>query len=736
MIQYFTLICSSISKSAFLTIFYINFIFFLNTSSASDVPDESTGKKKLFNLIEPVSYFVDLPYQADRINSHLKTYKRITLCDLPGSGKTQILRNFVKKNRANYDIIYFFDCNLDLNAEFVRFAKRINEFENATLVSEDIRTAFTEVKEYLNRKKNWLLIFDNLKVGSCTKLRNILKWDSPEGHIIFSSSELLDMLPNQIFPIKFSKSDAHLLASKILKEEKKQFADFISNKFVKHPGSIVLAANVINNSVGLSLEEYTKLINSKSDHIKFHIDLAKYTLSKKDIALLNQLSLISTNFSRDFVNVISGENTLYSLLNLNKILVIDTINHTPENIIYEMNEIIAASIKKNNNNHTKKKILDAIIKNVQTHRLNLERQDQYLFLNSPTVIDNLEILLDHAEHYQANLYNILFLRTYLLSMYLYTQNFHNASKMVEWFQEKNIQKIYSDKLWKSYNEKSIFADYLLLAGIYNSTSLCKINDAVKYFHKALKTIGSSPKTTFELEIKALALFYLVESYSKIENFSEAKISLNKLEKIYQNQEIILPNNGLINLARANLFFYKRDYKQALSCVNLGLKAIMVSGGLQEYDLTNTYNHILRSKILNKLGKYQESYNELSKLQASHKKKAKDHVIFGLIYIDMSRAQFGIGNIDSAESYIKKGIEILVHDDKRHKSQLIENLKEVTDLDLSYAYELQGDIMLKKKNLIESKKYYLLALDIYQNILADRFSTSERYNTIKAKLDNL
>ncbi|MDP5020438.1 MAG: ATP-binding protein [Rickettsiaceae bacterium] len=116
------------------------------------------------NLISPVSYFINHIKQFQLLDNNLKKHKNASLVGVSGIGKTQLARMYAYENKYNYDIIWFFDCNLDVNGEFLKLARQLNKVFKAN-ISEDTGLAKSEVIDYLKHQDKWLLIFDNLKMS-------------------------------------------------------------------------------------------------------------------------------------------------------------------------------------------------------------------------------------------------------------------------------------------------------------------------------------------------------------------------------------------------------------------------------------------------------------------------------------------------------------------------------------------------------------------------------------------
>ncbi|MFP3017490.1 MAG: hypothetical protein ACEY3E_00935 [Candidatus Tisiphia sp.] len=108
------------------------------------------------------------------------------------------------------------NCNLDINEEFLKLAKSINEKARTNLISEDVGSAKKEALSYLSSKDKWLLVFDNLKIKENHKVQEFVNWEH-NGHVIFASQDS-ELLPNIVKMTAFNKDDAITLANNILEK--------------------------------------------------------------------------------------------------------------------------------------------------------------------------------------------------------------------------------------------------------------------------------------------------------------------------------------------------------------------------------------------------------------------------------------------------------------------------------------------------------------------------------------
>ena len=66
--------------------------------------------------------------------------------------------------------------------------------EDSNKISEEVYSSQKEVMKYLSEHKNWLLVFDNLRLNQNDKLNSVINWNH-NGHIIICSQDSKD-LPN------------------------------------------------------------------------------------------------------------------------------------------------------------------------------------------------------------------------------------------------------------------------------------------------------------------------------------------------------------------------------------------------------------------------------------------------------------------------------------------------------------------------------------------------------------
>ncbi|WP_425362298.1 hypothetical protein [Candidatus Tisiphia endosymbiont of Mystacides longicornis] len=174
------------------------------------MPHNSFAQQQISNFVTPVTYFVNHVKQLNLLKNNLTKYRQTSIVGTSGMGKTQLARMYCYENQNNYKLIWFVDCNLDINQELLKLAKAINSTAKSNLISEDMRLVRKELMSHLSNQDKWLLIFDNLKISENKKVQEFVDWEH-NGHVIFCSQDS-EILPNIVKMTAFEKSNAITLA--------------------------------------------------------------------------------------------------------------------------------------------------------------------------------------------------------------------------------------------------------------------------------------------------------------------------------------------------------------------------------------------------------------------------------------------------------------------------------------------------------------------------------------------
>lgn len=653
--------------------------------------NSSLASKQTSNLVIPVSYFVDHVKQLNDLKTNLNKYRQASIVGTSGIGKTQLARTYAYENRDQYNLIWFFDCNLDINQEFVKLAKQLNQVNNAKL-AEDPKLVQKEVISYLSSKDKWLLVFDNLKIGENKKVIELVEWEH-NGHVIFASQDK-EKLPYITELAYFNQSDCIILANNILKNASPDKADFLATSSNGYPILIVQTAQLLNQLKGLDLETYKKQSLQAEDKIRLNIELVIKELKPSAVNLLYQLALINNqSFSRDFLSYITNnkESLNEDIYQISKFALISIIENGEHTSLFEMHDVIVKTIISIMGDKKTKILLNSIIDNLvlATPETIVEF---HVFRSGKTVFENFKVIADHTEKYNIDLLKSMKIKSYLMIQYNNYSDYYGAEKLVSWF-KKNDEAEKFKLLLMNNDEKARYADFLGSMARYYRNRYSDFNKSMQYNIKA--------KTVFEQvkgykDIKADVYYQLALSELKLGN-------LNSVEQYV----VELEGTPFVNNVQAMFFYLKGEYKKSLEKLNNAIKIRL--NKIKHNDLVLTSNYLMRAQVLNSLERHQEAFSEAEQLYNMHKSTKKDdHLIFGRIFTQLAKSELGLKKIDEAFNHIAKAISIFLADEIRNPKT--NDISE--DPDLAGSYVVQGDVLSIKNDLKQALESYRAAQKIY------------------------
>ncbi|WP_375327173.1 tetratricopeptide repeat protein [Candidatus Tisiphia endosymbiont of Nemotelus uliginosus] len=667
----------------------------------------AVAQAKVSNLVTPVSYFVDHVKQLTSLKNNLIKYRKASIVGISGMGKTQLARMYAYENKDHYKLIWFIDCNLDINEEFLKLAKLINEKAKTNLILEDVSSVKKEVISYLSTKDKWLLVFDNLKVKENYKVKEFINWEH-NGHIIFGSQDS-ELLPNIVKMTAFAKDDAITLANNILENSDLQFAEFLSQEFAGYPILIVQGAQLLNQVPGLDKEEYKKKIQQSTDKIKLNITLAIKELKPSARELLNKIALINNQaFSKDLLRIITDDQNLLGddIYQLSKFALIANIDPNETNPIFEMHDVIAQKIAEINGEKVNKVCLDEVISRL-VNAVPKSIVQARAFRNSKTIAENIAVISSNSEKYSISLYKLMELNLQLIVQYVNSLDLYNAEKLVNWFNQNDQQSKF--KLWLMNNdEKSRYAAYLELIGAYyrNATNN---HLAVQYITKAKKVFEDV--RGYE-NYKNSTVLWLATTNILLGRIQEAEKNIQDIEQMCNKSVNDKSDIGFIFSAKAKLFFIQGKYITSLELINKAIESC-IKNGLQSDDLFFINPYLFKAEVLNYLKKYQEAFAQTEQLYRMCKPSQKEtQEVFGRIFTQMSRAKLGLGNAQEALEYAEKAKTIFINDPSRPN-----NSREIAvspDIYLAKACVAEADALAALGQNEKAAKSYLDAENFYWN----------------------
>ncbi len=671
------------------------------------MPYTVVAQEQLFNLVTPVSYFVNHVTQLSAVTNNLTKYRKASIVGISGMGKTQLARMYAYENKDSYKLIWFIDCNLDINEAFLKLAKLINKKTKTNVISEDVLHVKNEIISYLSTKDKWLLVFDNLKIKENHKVQEFINLES-NGHIIFGSQDG-ELLPNIVKMTAFEQSDSVTLASNILENSDTKLAEFLAQEFTGYPILIVQGAQLLNQVLGLDKEEYRNKIQQSTDKIKLNITLAIKELKPSAKELLNKIALINNQaFSKDLLGIITNDQNLLDndIYQLSKFALIANIDSNETNPIFEMHDVIAQKIAEINGEKVNQLCLEeVVVKLVNSIPQSIVKA--WAFRNSQTIAENITIISQNAKKYSISLYKLMELNLQLIVQYVNSLDFYNAEKLVNWLNQNDQQNKF--KLWLMNNdEKSRYAAYLELIGTYYRNSLNN-QLAIQYYAKAKKVFEDV--RGYE-NYKNSTVLWLATTNTLLGKIQEAEKDIQDIEQMFNKGLNDKSDIGIMFSAKAKLFFIQGKYITSLELINKAIESC-IKNGLQPDDLIFINPYLSKAEVLNYLKKYQEAFAQTEQLYRMCKpSKKEDNEVFGRIFTQMSRAQLGLGNAKEALDYAKKARAIFINDPSRPNNSL--EIAVSPDIYLAKACVAEADALSALGQNDKAAKSYLDAENFYWN----------------------
>lgn len=659
---------------------------------------KQNSQNKIFNFVKPVSYFVGRAQETDNINFNLHKYGKASILGISGIGKTQIVRKYVEQNKDKYDIIWFLDTNLDSNISLVKLAYHINELEGRKVVSTISSTVKQDIMFYLSQRSNWLLIFDNLKVNQNNKVKDFIEWEN-NGHIIFCSQDS-NNLPNSLPIHALTKAEAIKLTNKILINKSPEIAEFLVKNFQGYPVMIVQGAQLIQSMKGLSMDEYKKQIYHSANKVKMNINIALQELSQNARDLSYKIALLNTQgFSKELLKIITNnsdtlESDIYHIQNLGLIELIDT---DDENSVFQMHDVVSQTIVQINSESINKNALEDLTDKL-VGAVPQAVNPAHIFRNSKTILDNFQIIKANAEKYGLPQTKVMSLSLQLLLHYINSFDNHQAKKLLDYFEQQDKEGHFDLKRMDN-DEKSRYAIYLEMIGIYYRNFYGDWHKALDYFKKSVEAFESVEK--YEA-FKYNAMYMLSAASMAVGDLEQAKNNINKSTEMFDTGLVSENDLGFLLFSQGVFMFRKGMYSLALTKIDEAIENY-IANGFKPNDIGLTALYLMKADTLNYLGKYQEACDQSEQLLKMHKDKKPEHEIFGRIYTHLAKADLGLKNIPKASKEIDEAIAIL--EDQQ---------KEGISIDLSNSYIVKGDILTNLEFYEDAVSFYLKAYDIYQN----------------------
>ncbi|MGB4191952.1 MAG: hypothetical protein WBJ81_05340 [Rickettsiales bacterium] len=243
--------------------------------------NENPAFPLMWNLKGPTEYFVGREEFLKSMHEFLfkqNNQQALVVSGSAGSGKTQVILRYGELHKPNYNIVWGFDLNKDLDEQYRNFALNWNNvidklypdnseqnFLHINLELVNTQNLQEQIWDKLRvTKLNWLIIFDNAKT-SAGIFKNIPeKHDSDSyGHIIIATQDSTPH-PNVMLLDKLTKEESVELLLKITGANDSHNAGRLAETLHGYPLAVSKAGKFIASySSTINMEQYNQLFLNK-----------------------------------------------------------------------------------------------------------------------------------------------------------------------------------------------------------------------------------------------------------------------------------------------------------------------------------------------------------------------------------------------------------------------------------------------------------------------------------------
>jgi hypothetical protein len=253
----------------------------------------------------------------------LKDARTTTLTGLGGVGKTQLVKRYAYKYIDKYPIIWWFNANENIDAQYTELAKRLNNEllkgnNKISLEPFDITRIQNEVRNRLQTTdQNWLLIFDNAE--SSVDFDDTYFPPSPlhgRKHILVTSKYQGWNNAYTLHP--FTEADALDYIKKILAEKYDESqARELAKKLGYFPLALAQATAYISAAPNLDIAMYINLFDKCRDKLwlaeKAINNLGEKNLDNYQLTVETTLELSIIKIEQSITNKARPKNSIHML---------------------------------------------------------------------------------------------------------------------------------------------------------------------------------------------------------------------------------------------------------------------------------------------------------------------------------------------------------------------------------------------------------------------------------------
>lgn len=676
---------------SFITIFFI-LVSILSHSLASDV--------LFYNNRKPTDYFVNHESQILELRSKLQDYQTVAITGITGKGKSEMARKYTSKYQDDYEIIAYFNVDVDLIPQYINFAKDINNticLKEGCSLSTSAKDVKRDLMNFLSDKPQWLLVFDNIQLNQNHKIKDIINWKH-NGHIIFTSQDT-KFMTNIVKTPYLDVKDAISLVKKILPNISEMAVHQIVNKCKGYPYLINRVSTFISNYKHKTVEEVIAFIERDNNPVRSFTELLLQSISLTSKNLLLKITLLNNQgISKNILNnITNNKNTLAD--DIHELVMLGALEQISEDIndqIFQVHDVLNNELIKKFPKELHKKNINSIVDKIISMLPENDKTRAYVIISEDkTLISNLEKILTNSDYYSGDIYKSVELRTHILDYYIDIRDAINCGKLADWINQKQgfLGKM-NDK------QKDMYAYNLTKMGYYEEFANSNYKRAIDYYKKALTIATINQPIT-----RLIANWQLASAQISLGELDNARKSI-EMAVIDQDPEVIKDNR--IWYLQARILLAQGDYKKALELVNEGLEIYIKAG--DKNSGTSFLTHLFKVEILNYMSNYQEAYDIVNEMYfVSKEHLVNRNLLENKILIQLARAELGLHMDNKALEHSKLALNNLIKEEGG-----IEFIDKSINRDLANAYVIYGDALMENISHNEAIPNYDKAEHIYYN----------------------
>ena len=338
------------------------------------------------NLPPRNAYFTGRVSYLNNMQHKLSQYHVVYLVGYGGVGKSQLAKEYSYINEQKYDLIWWFDLNSDLIAQYESLLISLSNNKafknllniNINSISPSILIDFTNSLLSACDCK-WLLIFDNVLSGQNIKLPN--PQQSALQHMIITTRKKQHLGDNVFILESFTNQESESFLSKIHPKEQKEEITRLYKALYNYPLALAQVSEEIlmhKDGIGSYFKRRSNL-NRRIEYMRSDItqeysnnyhEVLRMTLQdieqrdKEAAKTLYMLALLNIEFSTGFLKKLFGNDVEEKIFTLNKYGIIQ-MNSYEHSKILNMHDIIREEAIRNfhaQDASYRKDVIDTLVK--------------------------------------------------------------------------------------------------------------------------------------------------------------------------------------------------------------------------------------------------------------------------------------------------------------------------------------------------------------------------------------